>query len=194
MPTTAHRFDDVTLHGDGFVLRAPCAEDVGPIAAACRDDLIQRWLPLPTPYEEADARFFVDEFASSQLTGGDGIVRTIEADGELAGMIDLKHTDWRGRTTEIGYWIAPGHRGAGLAGRATEVLADWALREQGMARVEVRAAVGNAASSRAALAAGFTHEGCLRSAGYVHDGRVDLEVYGRIAGDLNAPRAAGTGC
>lgn len=184
MPTTPHQFDDVTLGGKGFTLRAPQPEDVGPIATACRDELIQRWLPLPRPYQESDARFFVEEFATSQLSGGDGIVRAIDVAGELGGMIDLKHTDWRGRTTEIGYWIAPTHRGAGLAGRATEVLADWALREQGMARVEVRAAAGNKASSRAALAAGFTHEGCLRSAGYVHDGRVDLEVYGRTVGDL----------
>lgn len=180
------QFDEVTLRGDGVCLRAPMPADIDGIVRACSDPTTQQWLPLPNPYRESDARGFVEEFAPQQLASGDGIVRAIEVDATLAGMIDLKHTDWSARTTEIGYWVAPTHRGRGLAGRASALLADWVLREQGMARVEIRAAVGNIGSSRAAKAAGFAYEGCLRSAGFTHAGRVDLEVYGRITADLEA--------
>ena len=175
------RFDDITLPGDGFTLRAPSASDIDPIAEACRDALTQQWLPLPNPYQRSDAQWYVEKFAPSQLASGAGIVRIIDVEGEVAGAIDLKKTDWRAQTTEIGYWVAPGHRGHGLAGRASALLGDWALREQGMQRVEIRAAVGNVGSSRAAKSAGYAYEGCLRSAGFTHDGRVDLEVYGRTS-------------
>ncbi len=184
MPRNNQRFDDVTLRGTDLLLRAPGRGDIAPITSACQDDVTQQWLPLPRPYRESDARFYVDEFAPTQLGTGDGIVRAIEVGGRLAGVIDLKHTDWRAQTTEIGYWVGPDHRGAGLAGRASALLADWALREQDMQRVEIRVAVGNKASARAALSAGFTYEGSLRSAGFTHAGRVDLDVYGRTAGDL----------
>ncbi len=178
------RFDDVTVRGSGLLLRAPGPADVAPITSACQDELTQRWLPLPSPYRESDAWSYIEQFAPGQMDSGDGIVRVIEVGGRLAGVIDLKHTDWRAQTTEIGYWVAPDHRGVGLAGRASVLLADWALRDQGMQRVEIRVAVGNKASARAALSAGFSHEGCLRSAGFTHAGRVDLEVYGKVRGDL----------
>ncbi|TWP34032.1 GNAT family N-acetyltransferase [Leekyejoonella antrihumi] len=184
MTDDIHRFDDHSLPSDDFGLRAPCASDIDAITQACRDALTQKWLPLPNPYRWADAQRYVEEFAPSQLASGNGIVRVIEVDGEVAGVIDLKKTDWRAATTEIGYWVAPAYRGKGLAGRASALLADWALREQGMQRVEIRAAVGNIGSARAAKAAGFGYEGCLRSAGFTHAGRVDLEVYGRTVEDL----------
>ena len=116
---------------------------------------------------------------------GAGLVRRVEVAGRLCGVIDLKKTDWRSRVTEIGYWVAPWARGQGLAGRASRLLADWALTDQDMARVVIRTATANVASQKAALSAGFTREGVARSAGIVHTGRVDLVVFGKIQSDLN---------
>ena len=64
------------------------------------------------------------------------------------------------------------------------MLAQWVLREQGLERVELRAAPGNIGSQRAAERAGFTREGVLRNAGHVHEGRVDLIVYSLVRADL----------
>lgn len=108
----------------------------------------------------------------------------------MGGVIDLKKTDWRAQVTEIGYWVAPTHRGHGLAGRATELLSRWAMGDQGMERVEITAAAGNTASQRAAERAGFAREGLCRSAGYIHAGRVDLVLYARIRADLDHDNAA----
>ena len=58
------------------------------------------------------------------------------------------------------------------------------LRDQGVERLELRAATGNLASQRVAEKAGFTREGVLRNAGYVNDGRVDMVVYSLVRGDL----------
>lgn len=182
--TVTRTFDDVRLHDGPVALRAPSTEDVPAIVRACRDPLTQQWLPLPNPYDETHALGFVRDLARATRRSGAGIVRAIEWDGEFAGMIDLKKTDWRGLTTEIGYWVSPEHRGRGLAGRAARLLGDWAMRAHDMERVEIRSATGNVGSQRAALAAGYRQEGVLRSAGYIHSGRVDLVIFGKTRADL----------
>lgn len=184
VPTTTTFPADTTLHGDGFVLRPLLETDAADVLRACTDELTQRWLPLPSPYTIDDALSFISHFAPEAQRSGSGLVRAIEVDGRLGGCIDLKKTDWPARVSEVGYWVAPWARGAGLAGRATRGVAHWALREQGLERVELRAAPGNIGSQRAAERAGFTREGVLRNAGHVHEGRVDLIVYSLVRADL----------
>jgi RimJ/RimL family protein N-acetyltransferase len=184
----SHHFADDVLEGNGFRLAPLDGRDIEDMTSGCRDECVQRWLPLPVPYTREVARAFIEETAPAMQAEGAGLVRRVEVAGRLCGVIDLKKTDWRSRVTEIGYWVAPWARGQGLAGRASRLLADWALTDQDMARAVIRTATGNVASQRAALSAGFTPEGVARSAGIVHSGRVDLAVFGKIASDLNLAR------
>ena len=162
------------------------------IATYCADALIQRWLPLPSPYTLTDAQSFCLELAPSQRESGRGVVFGIDLGGRLAGGIDLKRTDWRARTTEIGYWAAPWARGQGVIRRAVSRVSSWALGDLGFARIEIRVATENRDSQRVAEAAGFTREGVLRNAGFVHSGRVDLVLYSLIDSDPKRGFAAGT--
>jgi RimJ/RimL family protein N-acetyltransferase len=73
-----------------------------------------------------------------------------------------------------------------VAVEAPRALARWLLADQGFQRVELRAAVGNRASHAVARRAGFSEEGILRNAGFVHAGRVDLVVYSLVPDDLRA--------
>ena len=54
-------FDDAEVPGAGFVLRALRADDVGDLVQTCNDPEIQRWLPLPSPYLDSHARWFIEE-------------------------------------------------------------------------------------------------------------------------------------
>lgn len=110
----------------------------------------------------AHAEDFVRTWAPAQRHSGDGIVLALGYGSDLAGVIDLKRTDWRHRETEIGYWAAPGFRGLGLITEAVAALARWVLAEQGFERAELRAATGNTASVRVAVKAGFGYEGAGR--------------------------------
>lgn len=181
---TEPTFPDVTL-GDGRLVLRPLVEaDLPAVAESGADPLIQTWLPLPRPYTLDDARWFVLTFAPAQQRSGQGLVRALELEGRLAGVIDLKRTDWPALTTEVGYWTAPWARGRGVMTAAVSLLARWALAEQGFQRLELRAATGNVASQRVAEKAGFRQEGVARNAGFVHGGRVDLVVYSLVPGDL----------
>jgi RimJ/RimL family protein N-acetyltransferase len=60
------------------------------------------------------------------------------------------------------------------------------LLEHGFQRIELRLVPGNTAARRVADKAGFVYEGLLRNAGNIHSGRVDLEMWSLVAGDLRA--------
>jgi RimJ/RimL family protein N-acetyltransferase len=111
---TAQRvFPDVVLRTERLTLRAFRDDDVDVLVAAVADPDVQRWLPLPDPYTREEGLSYVREFAPAARTSGRGLIRAIELDGGLAGLIDLKRTDWRHRETEIGYWVTPAAPGAG---------------------------------------------------------------------------------
>lgn len=176
-------FADTTIEVHGVVLRPFLEADIPSIVAACSDPLTQRWLPLPSPYTDSDARAFAFEIAPRCLASGQGIQRAIEVDGRFAGTIGLKSTDWAAQKTEAGYWLGPWARGRGIMARALAALTDWALDSQGMGRVQVLVAPGNHASSATAQRAFFIREGLLCQAGFVHAGLVDLIVFSRLTDD-----------
>jgi RimJ/RimL family protein N-acetyltransferase len=180
-------FDDARLATERLALRPFADDDVPDVARACSDEETQRWLPLPDPYTEDDARLWCTVTSHELRTSGSGLQRaTVErTTGRLVGSFGLVHTDWRDLSTEVGYWVAPWGRGRGFATEAARALSEWALHEQGFERVQLRAATGNAASNRVAEKAGFTREGVARNAGTVPGGRVDLVVWSLVAGDLS---------
>jgi len=180
-------FSDEVIEGYGVRLRPLAEGDVTLIAQACSDSLTQKWLPLSQPYTVDSARTFALQIAPQELASGVGIERGIEVDGQFMGVIGLKQTDWSAAKTEAGYWLGPWARGRGIATRALCAITDWALETQGVGRVEVMVATGNAASLATARKALFIEEGLLRRAGYVHEGPVDLVILSRLASD---PRPA----
>ncbi|MET9877100.1 GNAT family N-acetyltransferase [Actinacidiphila glaucinigra] len=184
-------FPDTVLRTERFVLRPFTPDDAHDTWASCVDPLTQRWLPLPRPYTPEEAMAWCTTGSHALRASGDGIHFAVaERDGgRLVGTVGLKRTDWRVRTSEVGYWVSPWARGRGIAAEATRALATWLLAEQGFRRLELRAATGNTASQRVAAKAGLRREGVLRDAGFVHTGRVDLVVFSLVPGDLAAAPA-----
>jgi RimJ/RimL family protein N-acetyltransferase len=173
----SNSFPGLRAEAGSVVLRPLQAADVAAVAAACNDEQIQRWLPLPSPYTTGHAEDWCLRLSHELREQGDGLnLAMVTPDGAFIGCISLKKTDWRARVTEIGYWTAPELRGAGHTTAAAGYLARWALAN-GMERVELTAATGNRASQRVAEKAGFRFEGVLANAGFVTGGRVDLCLY-----------------
>ena len=146
---------DPPLADEAVLLRPPDEDDVPAIAAACADPEIARWIPVPVPYATADAEAFVEGATERWAAGTAAELAIVErATGDLVGMIGLHRGERPGRAT-VGYWLAPGARGRGLATRAVRLVVAWAFTDARLERLELTTLVGNDASGRVALRAGL---------------------------------------
>ena len=82
----------------------------------------------------------------------------------------------------IGYVVVERARGRGLASAAVSLVADWALADAGLVRVEAFVEPSNAASQRVLEKAGFAREGRMAAYLATPEGRADAFVYARTAG------------
>ncbi len=180
----------VTLSDGRLVLRPPTLDLAQPIAAACQDRALHRWLEnLPDPYTEQDARDFVAHCAQGWESGTEHVFAiTGSDDGRLLGMIglhDLVHlTHPAGGMGEVGFWTVEAERGTGVSTAAVRLVCRYGFDELRLGRIEWQAEVGNDSSRRVAEKVGFTMEGtCSRRLIHVGD-RVDGWLGGLVPEDL----------
>lgn len=188
MTTAIHLPEPFT---DGrLTLRPPTLHDVPRITEVCSDPVIGHFTTVPVPYDEQAARGFVS-FATERLAAGIGAHLLAEEDGEVVAAtgLDVNPADRAGR---VGFWVAPGARGRGVATAATHLLCGWALDEDGLdlVRLELDVAAPNEPSNAIARRLGFTHEGTRRSAmllaateGFPEE-RADANDWGLLRGEL----------
>lgn len=173
---------------DGVVaLRGFDDDDVSSVVSACQDPEIPRWTVVPSPYTARDARAWIETHDLLRITGTAVPMAIVDsATRVLAGSIGVHDIDWRSQKGEVGYWVVRELRGLGTATRALRLLSRWALRDLGLARLELVADVRNEASQRVANSAGFVREGVLRSARVIKDERCDMVLFSLIAADVGA--------
>ncbi|MGY6496951.1 MAG: GNAT family N-acetyltransferase, partial [Microcella sp.] len=106
--------EPVTLTTERLVLSVPRASDVDAVVAACQDDELQRFVPVPVPYTRDDAAGFVDEFVPGSWADDTEYVFAVRAaDDELLGVVS-----WQRSRAAVGYWMAAQHRGHGYLSEA----------------------------------------------------------------------------
>ena len=106
----------------------------------------------------------------------------LDSGGRFAGVVvidaDAEHSlGW------FWYWVCRDFRRRGLASTAARSLANWALTDGGLYRLELGHRANNPASGAVARAAGFIREGVEREKFLVGGQRVDVFTYGRLASD-----------
>jgi RimJ/RimL family protein N-acetyltransferase len=147
----------------GVVLRGWRRADIPDLPAAVDDPEIHRWIDIiPDPYTRSDAEEFVSA-AQRDLAEGRAAGLAITDDRTLLGAVGVRLAAHQPGVAEVGYWVAAGARGRGVATTATRALTDWAFQELGLHRVELYAATDNAASRAVAERAGFELEGIRRA-------------------------------
>lgn len=166
---------------DGVVTLRPIDGcDVDQITAACQDDRLQQYIPVPRPYRRTDAEAYVELARRLWTTGRKAVFSVVDPEdhGRLLGVISITLA---GRCGNAAYWVAAGERGRGVGRRALRLLADWAFSALDLAVVLLEIHETNLASAAVAEAAGFRHSG-----------RVDVEtaagprfalLYVRLASD-----------
>lgn len=161
-------------------------QDAPAVAEACNDPEIVRWLPVPSPYTEDDARSFIAAQGTDADEGG-GLVFAMRNEGErLAGCIAVHFARCRAYEGEIGYWTAPWARRQGVAARATKLVARYAFDRYEPRRIEILVSAANGPSAGVAERIGARFEG-IRRAGIEHRGELqNCRVYSLLRDDVAA--------
>jgi RimJ/RimL family protein N-acetyltransferase len=141
------------------------------------------WVPLPGDASLADCQALVSDWLAGwdnrRSFHGPALIITTTGEPALAGepplagdpvltgeptlVGEIGLSDRGEGVVELAYGIAPDRRGRGYATRAMRLAARWLLSEGHAGTVELRIDPGNTASQRAAVSAGFTPAGTVRS-------------------------------
>ena len=171
----------------GIVFRTWRSRDVAALCRHANSHAVWRGLldRFPYPYNESDAERWI-ALNHATLTAPQNFA--IELDGEAIGGVGFdRHKDVFSGTAEIGYWLGEAHWGRGIGTAAAIFITDYAFGTYPLERVQAGVFAGNRASARVLEKAGFTLEGCLRSA-VKKEGRVmDLLMYARLRTDPGVP-------
>ncbi|MEU0333678.1 GNAT family N-acetyltransferase [Streptomyces sp. NPDC006193] len=188
-------FPNISISTERLVLRPLDEDDAPALVEMMNDEQVVAWTTVPHPYTEADAHRWITRRAPQIRTGGRGIVLAVTEflTQRLVGTVRLKNTDWRVRSSELAYVIAPWARGEGYACEAALAIAQWFFHDRKFERLELRTAAGNTASQQVAQKIGCISEGVLRNAwtartrtadGVWSEVRTDVIVWSLLPEDL----------
>lgn len=173
----AERSHSGELHGETVVLRRLRASDAPAVHAAfaSADDMARQG--DVTTLAEAE-RYVVRLLAEDSPHEPWAIVEGKELIGLVAVSVDEENlSGW------FWYWMTHRARRRGLTARAAATIAQWALSERGVERLELGDRVDNPASAAVARAAGFVKEGTERGKFLIDGQRIDVDTYGRLRSD-----------
>jgi RimJ/RimL family protein N-acetyltransferase len=158
--------------------------DLDLVTAACRDPESTRYTTLPVPYTRADAEGFMLRHGPLLWAAGEGVIyQIVDGQEKFAGTVSLRLQAGDEECAEVGFLVAPWARGRGYATGAVRSLCAWGFDALGLSRILWRAHVGNEASRRVAIKAGFAMEGVQRAGCVRHGERHDAWVGAMLATD-----------
>ncbi|RKH13402.1 N-acetyltransferase [Corallococcus sp. CA053C] len=184
-----------TVQTEHALLRCWSPADAGPALRAIESSLahLLPWMPWAKQYpmNVAQQAAHLRRMRGLFDLGQDFAYGVFSRDGaEVLGGTGLHPRVGEG-ALEIGYWVAAGHTGRGLATEIAGALTRVAFEVEGMRRVEIHCDPRNVPSARVAQRLGFTHEGTLRQRLVAPDGtRRDTMIWTLLADEYPRSRAA----
>ena len=139
-------------------------DDAQKVFEYCQDPVMPEYLArLPWPYRLADATDFVTGYVPAAWAADQECTWAVRdsTSTELLGVISLTVPVAAGaaRSSSIGFWLGPAHRGRGLMVEAQRLVLDWGFSTGFCDTVHWECVAGNLASARAARKAGFRYTG-----------------------------------
>lgn len=125
----------------------------------------------------ATARGYID-----RLLGTGTQAFAITDDDRLVGLVGIS-VDTANRVGWFWYWMNRSHRGLGWTSRCATTVANWALGDGALERLELGHRANNPSSGAVAASAGFVLEGRERAKFLVDGERIDVLTYGRLRTD-----------
>ncbi|MER5863656.1 GNAT family N-acetyltransferase [Kitasatospora sp. NPDC002040] len=185
----AASFPETAISTERLMLRPLAETDAPSLVAMMADEQVHAWTAIPQPFTEGHALEWIRELAPARRAEGRGIVFAVteHLTQRVVGVVELRCTDWRLRSTEATCVTAAWARGEGYAPEAVNGVAQWLFEDRDFLRLELRTAAGNTAGQQVAQKLGCISEGVLRSAWIVRDGeesRTDLILWSLLPEDL----------
>jgi ribosomal-protein-alanine N-acetyltransferase len=137
-------------------------DDLWPLVS---DPDLPRMMSWAAHTDRSQTHAFI-QWTRDGLARGTGATWAIEVDGRAAGSIGLDGIQFavaalRVDRAELGYWIAPALRGAGLATEAAQAVVRCGFETIGLHKIQVRCIEGNVGSRRVIEKLGFRLVGRL---------------------------------
>ena len=147
------------------------------------DPDIGRFTRLPVSPPPDFPETWLARYEQGRRDGTSDLFAIEDESGAFLGCVMAFGMEPQARSAELGYVVAPGARGRGVATRALRLLTEWGFTERGLLRLELMISIDNAASKAVAERAGYAKEGVLRSL-YVKEGlREDHELWSCLPTD-----------
>ena len=165
---------------DRTVLRPLLDTDAGTLFAVvdAQREHLRRFLPwLDATRSRQDILAFRQR-VFQQESAGMGMVRVIERDNTLCGIVGFNDIDPLNKKASVGYWLDAKYVGQGLCHKSCKLLIDYGFVDLRLHRISIAAAVANHRSRALAERLGFHFEGVAREAEWLYDHYVDLAIYG----------------
>lgn len=127
---------------------------------------------------EAEARKFLDYCVGEYRAGGAGPWgMQWKETGAIVGNCGFPHIIFPELCGEMNYYVAPQHRGKGLAVEALEALLKFGFREIGLTRIQGRCEPDNFASERVMQKLGMKFEGFIEHAPFSNEPPPKQKLY-----------------
>ena len=151
-----------TTSAPALLLRPWEATDAEALATAFQDPEMRMWLRTCID-DESEARRWIEGQAEAWSAGTRFSFAVMEegADTEPLGQVVVKEVSPGISSAEVGYWTVRAARGRGIAPRALDAVAHWALTEHPLHRLELIHALDNVASCRVANKCAFIQHAVL---------------------------------
>jgi RimJ/RimL family protein N-acetyltransferase len=153
------------------------------VAALLGDPEVLRFTRVPEPVPPGYAREWIARYERGLRDGRRIGFAAVDEEGAFLGMALVPDIDSEAREVELGYTVAPGARGRGVATEIVALLTRWAFDEAGALRVRLVIDVANTASERVAARCGYVREGVMRSVHFKQDRRIDAALWSRLPSD-----------
>ncbi len=164
-----------------ILLREVRIEDAAAIyhAIDTHRDYLRTWLPfVDNMHSVADEEAFLKTVLSVPAERYEPVFGIWNDRNEICGLIGFHFSDFANHRTEIGYWLLPEYQHRGIMTLSVRELCQWAVKEKGIKRIQIRCATGNVASNGIPIRLGFHLEGTERAGELLASGEyTDIYVY-----------------
>jgi ribosomal-protein-alanine N-acetyltransferase len=108
--------------------------------------------------------------------------------GRIIGNCGFPHLDRKRNSAEVNYYVAPQHRGAGLASEALKALMQFGFADMGWTQIQARCTADNVASERVMQKAGMKLRGTVPSGPSTQEEGREERLYVALPADFKLPQ------